>query len=245
MITCLDIGNSRIKRVLFDSDGLIMERSIFPSLKGGTDDEIAAQIEKLSCGADMLAVSNVVRAYEKQFSSSGEFSDSFVASENMVLPFRINYEKGKLGPDRICAATGALSLFPDTNLVVVDAGTALTFGVLLSEGVFDGGLITAGVYTAIRALADRASALGEIPFEATDKLVGQGTSAALRSGFFNGYSSLVEGVFSRIERKYGRTFKLILTGGCSEVLSQGIGIPHHRDEDLVIKGLYALFLLNR
>ena len=59
---------------------------------------------------------------------------------DMELPIKNRYgTPGTLGADRICAAVGAHTLFPEKNCVIVDFGTAITFDFLTGEGEFLGG----------------------------------------------------------------------------------------------------------
>lgn len=244
MTICMDIGNSRAKCACFDEKGTIVRRDIFPT-DGEGRSLLAEGVANFCGGETRVAASCVVKDILPLFDKGGAFEDAFLVTEVVKLPFRINYEKKMLGTDRIAAAAGAMFLVPGADIVVVDAGTALTFGVVLSDGVFDGGLITAGPSTAIGALAKEAPALGSVPFGAADGLVAHNTPDALGNGFYHGYCALVEGVFARIKKHYGRRFSLVLTGGGSTVISQGISMPHLREDDLVLKGIFALYGMNR
>ena len=240
----IDIGNSRVKCAAFNDEGAIVRREILPSKCD--DESVFVSRIRAFCGDETrIAVTNVVRSYSHLFGIGGAFEDVFLVTEDVLLPFKINYEKGMLGTDRIAAAAYASIIVPGANILVVDAGTALTFGVILSEGVFDGGLITAGAVTAVDALSREAPALGHISFGVADNLVAHNTRDALRSGFFNGYSSMVEGILSRIAKQYNCRFSLVITGGGAAVLSHGLTVPYLREDDLVMKGINHLFCINR
>jgi pantothenate kinase type III len=79
--------------------------------------------------------------------------------------------------------------------------------------IFAGGLIAPGIGTTINALASNASQLPVVDFGPPDSLVARDTVNALKSGFFYGWISMVEGIVARIEEEYGIDFSLILTGG--------------------------------
>jgi type III pantothenate kinase len=243
MILCIDIGNSRVKGALFDDKGKIRSRFAEPAVK---DDPsvFLSHLYELKQEADFTVVSSVAPEIDQVIRDHQCGADILFVDDSIPLPLRFNYEKGKLGPDRIAAAAGAVALYPAEDCVIADAGTALTFGVILSDGVFDGGLITAGPVTSIDALSGKASRLHKIPFEMTETLVARSTDDALCAGFYHGFSALVDGIILRIEKKYGRVFRLILTGGCSHIISQGISHPHLVDDELAIKGLYVIGKLN-
>jgi type III pantothenate kinase len=75
-----------------------------------------------------------------------------ILSHKSRLPFRIDYETPEtLGTDRIAAAAGAFSLFPGAEILIIDAGTAITFE-FLSGDIYKGGNISPGLNMRFRAL---------------------------------------------------------------------------------------------
>ena len=54
--------------------------------------------------------------------------------------------------DRLAAVVGANYLSPGRNLLVVDAGTALTYEFIDAEGNYWGGNISPGIYTRFKTL---------------------------------------------------------------------------------------------
>ena len=72
---------------------------------------------------------------------------------DMRLPLMIDYgTPGTLGVDRIAAAVGAMALYPSTPLLVVDAGTAVTYDAVSADGHFVGGNIAPGINMRLEAL---------------------------------------------------------------------------------------------
>ncbi|MEZ5011128.1 MAG: type III pantothenate kinase [Bacteroidales bacterium] len=66
----------------------------------------------------------------------------------MPLPFTILYRSPEtLGADRIAAVAGAHNKFGDTAVLVIDAGTAVTYDLLLKNGTYPGGNISPGMAT--------------------------------------------------------------------------------------------------
>jgi type III pantothenate kinase len=245
MILCIDIGNSRIKGARFDdgNDGIIVARYSLPT--PDRVDELAPVLRTWSEGVSAVASASVVPDIGDTLGDIFSGLPFIAVRDDMDLPFEVKYAKGKLGADRVAAAAGAYSLFPGHDVIIVDAGTALTFGVLLRERIFDGGLITAGPVTAIEALGARASQLSAVEFIRVDHLVSRSTEDALRAGFYHGYCALVEGIAARIDRSYGREFKLLVTGGAGEVIACGLERSCVYDADLSLKGLYSIYSLNK
>ena len=60
--------------------------------------------------------------------------------EHVALPIKVEYGTPKtLGKDRLAAVVGANYLRPGKNLLVIDAGTAITYEVIEAPGIFLGG----------------------------------------------------------------------------------------------------------
>ena len=74
---------------------------------------------------------------------------------------KIIYDDPKtLGVDRIVNADAAFTEYGES--IIIDIGTAATFCVILSTGIFQGGMIAPGIGTRIKSLSEYASNLPEI-----------------------------------------------------------------------------------
>lgn len=149
----------------------------------------------------------------------------------------------QIGPDRIVNAVAAFQEY-HKNCVIVDLGTATTVTVLLGDGTFEGGLIGPGIGITIDALAQRTSKLVKISFERPPALVARNTVDAIKSGFFYGWLSMVEGIIQRIENQYGIPFTPLLTGGFCRILGESLGRECVIDPLLTMKGIKYIYDLN-
>lgn len=166
-------------------------------------------------------------------------------SHDSKLSIGINYrDKTRLGIDRIVNTEAAFREH-GAGCIVIDIGTAATYDVLNHDSVFDGGLIAPGIGTTIRALAESASNLPEIVFEKPDELVARDTVNAIKSGFFYGWISMIEGIVARVEKIYGKKFRVIITGGFADRIMQGLEIEALYDPFLTMKGISYIYHNNR
>lgn len=118
-----------------------------------------------------------------------------------------------LGYDRIASVTGAYTLFPGKNVLVIDAGTAMTFDVVTAAGEYIGGNISPGLTMRFRALHKFTGRLPYLePDEEEVKQLGQTTSEAIISGVVNGIMHEIEGYISAISSRY-EDLHVVLTGG--------------------------------
>lgn len=134
-----------------------------------------------------------------------------VVDHTSDLPFVLDVaDPSQVGPDRLCnvAAAAVAGL---GSALVVDAGTATTFDLLL-DGVFVGGMIAPGMAFAARQLGEAASRLSPVPFGPVSLDVGRDTSSAMAAGAWHagtgGIGSVVQGLLDR----YGEV-PVITTGG--------------------------------
>ncbi len=150
--------------------------------------------------------------------------------------FPINYDNlYSLGIDRVVNTEAAFHDY-GSGCIIVDLGTAITFDVLTHGGKFDGGIIAPGIGTSIETLSAKASKLPEVTFERPGSIVGRNTVDALKSGFYHGWISMIEGLVFRLEEHYGKTFRVVLTGGFARAVESGL----HVGGELIVDPLLTM-----
>ena len=76
-------------------------------------------------------------------------------------------------------------------------------------------------------------------------MVGKNTIEALRSGFFWGYTGLINNIISKIEKETKRKYKVIFTGGYSDLFKTSIIRSFKIDKNITIKGIIEIFKKNK
>lgn len=248
MFLGFDVGNtSTVMGLYHDDESLPFHTFRYPTDKKTLSKSLLETIDPLVGGysreISAMALSSVVPEINNHYSEA--MKDRFgvrahVISHQSILNIRISYpDPTQLGVDRIVNAEAAFVEYGGNNLII-DIGTAATFCVVLENGLFDGGIIAPGIGTTIRALAEGASNLPEVPFEAPDRLVARDTINALKSGFYFGWISLVEGLIWRIRRNYDAPFRIILTGGFASVMGKALEGDFVVDRELTMKGIHII-----
>jgi len=158
-----------------------------------------------------------------------------VIDHTWALPFRLSLPQPEtVGADRLCnVATAAVS--GCRRALVVDAGTATTFDLLL-DGEFVGGLIAPGMAFAAAQLGDLAAQLTPVPFVPCPLEPGRDTASAMRAGAYHVGLSGVEAVITALEEKYG-PLTVIVTGGLGGLLD---GANPCWDPDWTMRGAALL-----
>lgn len=130
-------------------------------------------------------------------------------------------------------------------LIVVDMGTATTISVLDKNGAHIGGCVCPGVKISMEALTNKTALLPGISLDQPKKAIGRNTIDAMRSGIMLGSACMLDGLIQRIEEELGMKATVIITGGIGKFVQPLCRTPMIYDEDLITKGLAALYRENR
>lgn len=142
------------------------------------------------------------------------FGNHFVELTPLTrLPIQNCYKTPEtLGQDRIAAVVGAMTLLPEQDLLVLDAGTALTLDLLTRDGRFMGGNISPGMRSRFRALHQFTGKLPLISEAEVWHEIGRSTEEAIRAGVLNGMILEMDGTIDALRKEFPH-LKVLLTGG--------------------------------
>ena len=162
---------------------------------------------------------------------------------NKIVKINVK-NKNQVGSDRIANAVGAYKKYK-TNCIILDFGTATTFDVVTKNGNYKGGIIAPGVNLSIKSLTSSADQIPIFSMQKQKKIIGKNTLQALRSGFFWGYSGLINNIILKIEKETKKKYKIILTGGYADLFKTSIIRSFVVDKNITIKGIIEIFKQNR
>jgi type III pantothenate kinase len=170
--------------------------------------------------------------------------EPLIVGENAELGLQVRIDKpSEAGADRLVNAIGAYASYGGP-LIVVDSGTATTFDVIGPDGAFEGGVIAPGINLSMQALHDAAAKLPRIAIQRPAHIVGKDTVAAMQSGVFWGYISLIEGLIDRIKAEYGKPLKVVATGGVASLFEGATDKIDVFDSEITLKGLLEIVRRN-
>jgi type III pantothenate kinase len=207
----IDIGNSQTKVAVFDA-GEIVQIICMEALTVARLDDLRKSYPGFK-DAILSSVADVepglLEVLTKEFGYFIEFN------HQTTVPIENRYKSGEtLGLDRLAAAVGGITLFPGSALLVIDAGTAITFDLIDCNNRFLGGNISPGLETRFRALHKFTKKLPKIARDEQWPLIGQTTEEAIRAGVQNGIIFEIDGMID-YTRNIWPDCKVILTGGDS------------------------------
>jgi type III pantothenate kinase len=141
-----------------------------------------------------------------------------------------------LGKDRIAAAVGANELFPDQNLLVIDAGTAITFDLISEKNEFIGGNISPGLEMRFKALNQFTGSLPLLNRSNDFNGIGQNTNEAIQAGVQNGIIYEISQTIETFNRNY-QNLQIIMTGGDSIFFDKKLNYTIFVNFNLTLIGL--------
>lgn len=166
-----------------------------------------------------------------------------VLSHHTKLPFKNEYETPEtLGSDRIAAVAGAFHMYPGRNVLIIDAGTTVTYDYLAGKSYL-GGNISPGLSMRFKALH---KFTGKLPLGSTLEKYsspGKNTLEAITAGVIDGLICEINEYIRMFEEKNIDSM-VVFTGGDSGYLKDRISHKINYQPDLVLTGLNYILEYN-
>ena len=238
-----DIGNSETKIFLVNSNDKIIKQTSFSSKK--INNKVLSskfksllidfnKIEKILFCSVVPKSFNLIKKFLLKKTKQKCFEVKKLKLRSLIN-IKVNYKQ--VGSDRLTNAISALN--NKDNFIIIDFGTATTFDVIIKND-YKGGIIAPGIQISLNTLIDKASLIPKITLKKNNNVIGNDTISAVRSGFFWGYSGLIDKIINLIKKETKRSYKLIITGGFSELFKTSIKKKVIQDKNITIKGLIKI-----
>jgi type III pantothenate kinase len=229
----IDAGNTYVKAALFNGDAMLFVFS-FQRGENWHDKLEGYKPEK-------VIVSNVGEHFADLYF---EEVPTLILNENTPLPIGNDYETPhSLGKDRIAAAVGAWNRFKKNNILIIDAGTCITYDIVNNNGIYLGGIIAPGMYMRLQAMNHFTARLPLPEWDENAPLVGTDTISCMQSGAVNGILSEAEGIIRRMDEKYS-DLQVVICGGASSFFESKLNYRIFAAPYLVLEGLNSILIYN-
>ena len=160
------------------------------------------------------------------------------------LPVTNLYETPEtLGYDRMAAVVGANEQYPRRDILVIDAGTCITYEFIDSKGQYHGGNISPGMQMRFKALNQFTGRLPLIDSNGRKLPMGRDTETAIRAGVLKGMEYEISGYIESMKHKYPELL-VFLTGGDDFSFDSSVKSVIFADRFLVLKGLNRILNYN-
>jgi type III pantothenate kinase len=240
MIIVGDIGNTETKICLVNSKNIIIKRvtlitkKINPSLLKKSFSNLNLKdklIDKcLFCSVVPKSFNEIKSFFNKTYKI--KCHELKKLKLNKLIKIKVNYKQ--IGSDRLANAISVIN--NKDNFIILDFGTATTFDVLI-KNAYHGGVIAPGVKLSLDTLTDKATQIPRINLKKTNKVIGLNTISAVRAGFFWGYEGLIDNIVNLIKKETKMSFKIIITGGFSNLFKNSTKTKVTLNQDITINGL--------
>ncbi|MDX1641133.1 MAG: type III pantothenate kinase [Balneolaceae bacterium] len=214
----LDIGNSFMKMASQDSSGW---KILFDGEHERLD-ELSEVIDSASESPEIF-ISSVRKDITKRLVQS--LPDSKIREFKIAdIPAKmIDYKTPEtLGLDRFLVCLGAAKESRESNVVVIDAGSACTVDLMTNEKVYCGGVILPGLNIVRNAMEKRLPELPRVTDSIPEQWPGKSTMECIEWGVNGGFIFAIQGFIEKYRSMVGDV-DIYVTGGDAKKLIQWMG----------------------
>ena len=205
----IDIGNTRTKLAVYSDEKMILSEA--------TDELTVEHLKELRAKYPKIGATIIssVKDYPKVVRDfiHSNFNPFIELNHETRIPLVNKYNTPKtLGKDRIAVTVGANAIFPNQNLLVIDAGTAITYDLVNQSNEYIGGNISPGIQTRFKALNHFTGKLPLVDYNEDFDIIGKDTVSAIRAGVQQGVLFEIEQYITHFNNLY-QNLQVIITGG--------------------------------
>ncbi|MDA3879467.1 MAG: type III pantothenate kinase [Prolixibacteraceae bacterium] len=232
----VDIGNTRTKVAVFEQNKIVMS---FPTNELTVNDITSIKNEYPEIES---AIFSTVRSNADVLHPmlKANFKKVVELNQNTQLPIEICYETtSTLGKDRIAAAVGANYFYPNCDLLVIDAGTAITYDFVNYNNQYTGGFITPGLNMRFKALHQFTDKLPLLKASAPQNHQGRNTTESIIGGIQMGLEGEIGRIITHFQSKSDEML-IILTGGDTKYFEKLLKNYNFVSLEIILPGLNTI-----
>jgi type III pantothenate kinase len=240
MVLILDVGNTNLKTAVFEGFSILHKKVVAQEMALPVLEEIFIKFPQIS--KVVMAASGKLQP--KLYEFLQKHSQIFEITHHSKVPFGNLYKTPlTLGLDRLALVAGSSIRYPKQNVLVIDAGTCITYDFLNKDNQYLGGAISPGIHLRFKALHLHTAKLPLLEKESNNLLIGNTTNTAIQSGVVNGVLLEIDGFISKYSVK-NEDLTIILTGGDTNFLSNQLKSTIFANENFLLESLYQLYIYN-
>ena len=237
----IDVGNSFIKLAVFSGGEIQHKRSSSKKEFITSLNEVSKEYSTI----DHCIISSVGGPAVIKISAVKKIAPVFVLSHEATLPFRNQYATPEtLGVDRIALISAAASQFPEKNVLIIDAGSCITYDFLSAENKYLGGAISPGIEMRYKAMHTFTANLPLLEPRILKNSVGDTTNNSMHIGVIHGVVNELDGFIDEYIENFGN-LTVILTGGDAHFLRDSIKNDIFANSNFLLEGLNYILEINK
>tara|TARA_B100000579_G_C22675380_1_gene777697 strand:- start:44 stop:817 length:774 start_codon:yes stop_codon:yes gene_type:complete len=232
---CILKSNHQIKKKIIFNNNMIDKKYLEKKLK--IISNYKGKVKKILFSSVVPKTYKIIKIF---FEEKLSIKCNELKSIKLEKLLKIKVNRKQIGSDRIANAIAVCK--KNKNFIVIDFGTATTLDVI-THNIYLGGVIAPGVKLSLETLISKATLIPVVNLSKIKKVIGNNTKSAVKSGFYWGYSGLIESLIKLIIKQTRKSFDIILTGGLAHLYKDTLNKKVKIDKDLTIKGLTKILKL--
>ncbi|MEM0933603.1 MAG: type III pantothenate kinase [Bacteroidota bacterium] len=237
----VDIGNTMTKYAVFENRTVIHTETSESQVFVSQIKQLFQTFPKI----DRALISSVGKLENKEKEVLALFCKVHVLSVNSRIPFKNHYATPlTLGMDRIALITAAFYQYHKRNVLVIDAGTCITYDIINEAGEYIGGAISPGLQMRYNAMHVQTERLPLLKPEDILDFIGNSTETCMHSGAINGMVQELDGVIDQYHARF-HDLTVILTGGDAQFFVKRLKNSIFANSKFLVEGLNCLLEYNK
>ena len=236
----IDVGNTLSKVAVFQQDELVDKHVV-------EKNELSKKIEKIYSrypdigGVIISKVSDADLSLPPNLQKSAQIIS---LGPGTRLPFENLYATPlTLGDDRKAVVAAAVKNYPSKDVLLIDAGTCITYDFKNAKDQYLGGAISPGLKMRFKALNTFTANLPMVEVQEEISLIGDSTRNSINSGVVFGTLSEIDGVIAEYKERYPGLVTII-TGGDAQFLSINLKNSIFANSNFLLEGLNHILEFN-
>ncbi len=238
----IDVGNTNVKLAVFNNEEKMLVKHVV-KIK-----DLRVTIKKIKKKYSPI-LNVILSSVGKIEASTFNFIKSnfklLVLNSKTKLPYKNLYKTPEtLGVDRLALVSGSVNQYPSNNVLIIDAGTCITYDFITKKNEYLGGAISPGIRVRYQSLNNLTANLPLLDTKMLKEIIGNSTDNSIHSGVINGVLHEIDGVISEYKVKY-QDLTVILTGGDAKFLSKQLKSSIFANSDFLLEGLNFILDFNK
>jgi len=205
----IDLGNTFVKIAVIANNEFLVKESVKHRYANTRTEEIIKSHPKLK----KAIIASVGKKNETLVNLIEKDLELLELTSDTKLPFKNKYSTPKtLGIDRMALVSASVEQFYKNNVLIIDAGTCITYDFINTKNHYLGGAISPGIGLRYQALHNLTANLPLLKAEYPVHITGDSTQESIHSGVIIGVLKEMDGVIDEYIEEY-QDLTIILTGG--------------------------------
>lgn len=236
----IDVGNSLVKLAVFEGDKILIKKIIALDLMIENINFLQKEFKDLN----KAIISSVGKLKNSDVNYIKENFDVIELTAATKLPFKNCYTTpSTLGMDRVALVSASIQQHPNSNVLIIDAGTCITYDFVSKKNAYLGGAISPGIRMRYQSLHNLTAKLPLLETEEPKNIIGNSTNNSIHSGVVYGVLMEIEGIINNYKLKY-EDLTVILTGGNANFLSKQFKSSIFANSNFLLEGLNYILQFN-